>query len=489
MNLEKTIQIGWAWTDITPHQPVYLAGQLYPRVSQYVQDPITATVLALQSDADQAVLISADMVSVPLHVLQRVRQELHGLDGLDGSKISFSVTHTHNSSLFGPEKRQEKNAVLLGVDLVPQIDVPDDILTGNEAADFLYEKIAAIVRRAWLQRKPGGISCAHDYAAVAFNRRPVFQKEDGEMTVMYGDCSQDNFIRLEGPADHAADMIFTWDDEGRLNGLVAAIPCPSQVYELHQMVTADYWTETRRQIRAKLGPLPILPLCGAAGDQNPLDLIQLSKYNQKTLPVWSGQTREVQRNIDLSAWCGQIGSRITEAVMRGHQVALSQIERDPVLRHCVLELDLPLRQVTEADYLEARAKLESAKSAQEPGKRLSIEQVVRLFEPMGVIDRWQLQQTTAVFRCSSHILRIGQTALVTNPFELFCEYSLRIKARSRADQTIVIQLTDGSGGYLPTHAALQGGSYSSKPASTQCGPTGGDLLVAETLQAIGQLWS
>ncbi|MDW7659148.1 MAG: hypothetical protein SCM11_18420, partial [Bacillota bacterium] len=234
---------------------------------------------------------------------------------------------------------------------------------------------------------------------------------------------------------------------------------------------------------------PILPLCGAAGDQNPLDLIQLSKHNQKTLPVWGGQTREVQRNFDLSAWCVQIGSRITEAVMRGCQVALNQIERDPVLRHSVLELDLSLRQVTEADYLDAKAKLEAVKAAQDPGKKLTIEQVVRLFEPMGVIDRWQLQQSTAVFRLSSHVLRIGRTALVTNPFELFCEYSLRIKARSRADQTIVVQLTDGSGGYLPTAAALQGGSYSSKPASTQCGPDGGDQLVAETLQAIGQLWS
>ncbi|MDW7659206.1 MAG: hypothetical protein SCM11_18725, partial [Bacillota bacterium] len=234
----KAFQIGWAWTDITPQQPIYLAGQLYPRVSQYVQDPITATVLAMQSDTDQAILISADMVSTPLHVLQRVRKDLHGLDGLDGSKISFSVTHTHNSSLFGPEKRQEKNAVLLGDELLPEIDVPQDILTGDEAADFLYEKISAIVRQAWLQRKPGGISSAHDYAVVAFNRRPVFARPEGEETVMYGDCSQDSFVRLEGTVDHAADMIYTWDEQNNLNGLVVTIPCPSQVYELHQMVTA-----------------------------------------------------------------------------------------------------------------------------------------------------------------------------------------------------------------------------------------------------------
>lgn len=43
------IKIGWAQTSITPDRPVFHSGQIYPRVSQYVHDPVTATALALES--------------------------------------------------------------------------------------------------------------------------------------------------------------------------------------------------------------------------------------------------------------------------------------------------------------------------------------------------------------------------------------------------------------------------------------------------------
>jgi len=36
---------------------------------------------------------------------------------------------------------------------------------------------------------------------------------------------------------------------------------------------------------------------------------------------------------------------------------------------------------------------------------------------------------------------------------------------------------------------VAGGSYSSKPASTMCGPDGGDKLVEITVEAINRMWS
>ncbi len=41
--------------------------------------------------------------------------------------------------------------------------------------------------------------------------------------------------------------------------------------ELQSFLSADYWDETRNCIRETLGDIFILPMCGAAGDQNPLD--------------------------------------------------------------------------------------------------------------------------------------------------------------------------------------------------------------------------
>ena len=41
--------VGWAVADITPEKPVALVGQLHKRISEAVQDPLNATVLAIET--------------------------------------------------------------------------------------------------------------------------------------------------------------------------------------------------------------------------------------------------------------------------------------------------------------------------------------------------------------------------------------------------------------------------------------------------------
>ncbi len=86
------------------------------------------------------------------------------------------------------------------------------------------------------------------------------------------------------------------------------------------------------------------------------------------------------------------------------------------------------------------------------------------------------------------MLRIGDVAIATNPFELYLDYGVQMKARSPAEQTFLIQLAAGSGKYLPTPKAIDGGSYSALPVSNLVGPEGGQALVDETVQAIRSFW-
>ena len=52
------------------------------------------------------------------------------------------------------------------------------------------------------------------------------------------------------------------------------VPCPSQCTEGVSFVSADYWHETRCEIRKRHGgELFILPQCSAAGDQAPRPMI------------------------------------------------------------------------------------------------------------------------------------------------------------------------------------------------------------------------
>src|SRR5690606_16636092 len=82
-----------------------------------------------------------------------------------------------------------------------------------------------------------------------------------------------------------------------------------------------------------------------------------------------------------------------------------------------------------------------------------------------------------------HVLRIGDAVICTNPFELFTDYGIQIKGRSKAVQTFIIQLA-GSGSYLPTERAVRGGGYSAVVQSSRIGPEGGQMLVDRTVAAI-----
>jgi hypothetical protein len=86
-----------------------------------------------------------------------------------------------------------------------------------------------------------------------------------------------------------------------------------------------------------------------------------------------------------------------------------------------------------------------------------------------------------------HVVRIGDIVMATNPFELYLDYGIRIKARSSATQTFLIQLSNGNYGYLPTSRSIAGGAYGAEPESTYIGPEGGQELVEETLNMIDNI--
>ena len=105
-----------------------------------------------------------------------------------------------------------------------------------------------------------------------------------------------------------------------------------------------------------------------------------------------------------------------------------------------------------------------------------------------VLDRYEAQRAGSALAVELHAVRLGDVVMATNPFELFLDYGLRIKARCRALQTMLVQLACDSCGYLPTERAVRGKSYGAEVASNVVGPQGGQVLVDETVRTINALW-
>ena len=67
--------VGWAEKSIVPKDKrVSLAGQLYERVSEYVESDITATAMAVETDSDQVIFVSVDIVKITVAVMNRARE-------------------------------------------------------------------------------------------------------------------------------------------------------------------------------------------------------------------------------------------------------------------------------------------------------------------------------------------------------------------------------------------------------------------------------
>lgn len=485
---DRILKIGWAQTSITPTKPALMEGQMYMRCSQYVHDPLTATALTLDNGEHQAIFVSMDMTEFPLHAYEKLNEALAAC-GIPYDKISYNVTHTHNSSSFYEDFMRMENEQVYDPAILPKFDFPEDMFCKEQAQDFFVEKIRDLIVNAWEGRKPGGISNAHEYAAVAFNRRPQFQFENKAETIMYGDCSREDFTGFESGIDTAVELLFTWNEQQEVTGVVCNVPCPSQVYELHSFLSADYWGPARSAIRERLNKnIYVLPVCGAAGDLAPIDLVWHSKTNKQALLDWGGQSKEVFRNFDMTLICQNIGERVAEAVARGYRTAKNYIDYRPVFEHEVLSMKLPIRQVSKEEYQKAEEEVKKIHERFSPKHPMEMTDLVKAFEPQGVVLRYRQQKRDSMYAFQCHVLRLGEVAVATNPFELYHEYAQCIKARAKAQQVFIIQLSNGCGGYLPTKAAVEGGSYSSKPASTICGPEGGYALVEQTLKALDHFW-
>jgi hypothetical protein len=89
-----------------------------------------------------------------------------------------------------------------------------------------------------------------------------------------------------------------------------------------------------------------------------------------------------------------------------------------------------------------------------------------------------------------NVLRVGDTAIATNPGELFVEYGLELRRRSPARVTLISELTDGYCGYVPTLRAFRRGGYETWPAPTsQLAVAAGAQIVQSTRKLLDRTFT
>ncbi|MCM8808589.1 MAG: hypothetical protein NC934_00230 [Candidatus Omnitrophica bacterium] len=120
-------------------------------------------------------------------------------------------------------------------------------------------------------KKESGIGYGIGFAVVGRNRRVSYY--DGH-SQMYGKTDDLDFSHIEGYEDHSLNIMATFDREKKLTGFVVNLACPSQVSEPEFLISADFWSETRNELRKRFGEdIFVLAQFSSAGDQSPHILI------------------------------------------------------------------------------------------------------------------------------------------------------------------------------------------------------------------------
>jgi len=492
----SNLKFGWAEIDLTPDKKVSLAGQFAERISEYVEKPVTATAMAVSSEEEQMVLVSCDLVAIGWNVVEELRVRLAGNEvGLDPEKIVLSAIHTHTGPGYTRKGRLKirdsfRNMLepFLPADKIyvekQNITNNPDIIKGDEMLEFLLVRLEKVILEAWANRKEGSFSNAFGRAAVGLCRRAAYSDGSAQM---WGDTNQAVFTELEAGNDSGIELLYVFDAENKLTGIVANLACPAQCVQHRMFVSPDFWGETKMLLRKHFGEdIFLLALCSAAGDQCPVDIVRwVEPYSDVHDPNIE-RKHPLKRKADPSMFdldgMRKVGKRIANEIIEVYEEGLDAPQLDPVFVHHVHTMQLPIRRATLAEEIEAEKEIKAY--LREKEGNVDYNDAAKLQRYVGILQRMKAQDKYDTLDTEVHIMRLGTIAIATNPFELFLNYGNQIKARSLAEQTFLIQLANGAEGYLPTEKAEQGGHYSAFISSGQVGHEGGDQLVRETLKDI-----
>ena len=490
--MNKSLLIGWSEKDITPDslgKKIPLYGQYYARIATGIHSRLKITACAVSKGDEYFINVGMDTTSCPRQLVDLVRSEVaKKIADFDSKKLFLNAIHTHSAPSLA------FNAKLAGVGAIAWADAEKDpeILSPDEFAAFAVPIIVDAIVEAWNNRKTGGIANTFGYARIGHCRRAVYSDGTAEM---YGDTTRPDFIGMEAGEDSGIEMLFTFDENGKKTGMFLNVACPSQNMESTYVVSSDFAGATRELLKKDFGEdFHTLYQISPAGCQSPRDLVR----HYTTEPDFWHEDGVVE-----------LSNRLRTAVTTAQ---IGKIEYDPVLISRNVEVSLPRRRVSYADFKAAEAELarlvaimphdeafeafcaetHANEKLNGPGPYDSkLHHFVLIKNAQAVINRYNNQDESPDFLFDMNVVRLGNIAIANNPFELYLYYGQNIKARSHAFQTFLVQLS-GNGnfhaGYLPSPDAEKFGGYGGLIINGQVGSDGGFKLADRTVEEINALF-
>lgn len=434
----SVFRVGAAAVNITPPKGIPMAGYYSLRVCEGVHDELYAKALVLDDGNSLSAIVSCDLISIPARVISEARKKIAERIPIPSDAILISATHTHT----GPTLHRNSSI--------------DELVGGSweisrQYTEELPEKIAQALVEAFRKRQPARLYVARqEEHELSFNRR--YWMRDGSVGWNPGKLNP-NIIRPVGPIDPEVLVLYVEGENGQ--------PLAAYVnFALHcdtvggNLISADYPGVLAKRLGEYKGSQFITLFGnGACGDINHINV------------NWADRQKGPEE-------ANRIGTILAGDVMKAF---MKLQEVNPKLAKIRREIaKLPLAPITDEDVKRAKEIM----SQRDKAKFLDL---VFASKVLDVAARNGKPLDAEVF-----VLALGeQVAIVGLPGEVFVTLGMNIKKGSPFPYTFVVELANGSLGYLPHCSAYAEGHY--EPVSARCAQGSGEILVTTALRLLSQV--
>jgi hypothetical protein len=439
------LKFGIAVRDISPRYPVWAHGySARTRKSSGVREPLSLGCLAVTNGETRALIFTLDMIGVRSDVCDELYALLEKETGVGYPNILISGSHTH----FAPAL----HGTAFTDPAVAFIDRDETYVDGVKAR-FVEAAAEALSSARPMRLETTRIQVPQ----VVYNRRTV-RKTDGmvEMNLMY---PEDPSPYTFSPVDSEL-TVHRLVDEAQVHGVLLNFGCHPVTGcwpdEDNYKFSADYPYYARQTISEKWH-CPVLFTLGAAGDAVPIN--RRDDCRERIGSVLGNATILAERTFQADPSTDLFADVV-------------EVETDTIL-----EID-PSR--AEVEYEAARKAVLAAEDTKSEGYRDLRKAFGEKIRDCGRARAYPENK----WRIKVQFVRIGKTTLVSLPFEVLAEISLKMK--ERFPDSVLVSCSGGYQGYLPLAHEYDRVGYEATESSTHFVPGTADRVLEAILARLGK---
>ncbi|MES2598453.1 MAG: hypothetical protein V4662_24170 [Verrucomicrobiota bacterium] len=391
-------QAGVAKVDITPKEPVPLAGYGgKTRMSQRVEHPIWLKALALRDDTGAtSVLVTADLVGLSAKMVGRIAKQALEKHKIPRERLILNTSHNHSCPV-------TEDVLWLYYEFTPEEAAVKDRYT-----ESVYAKYDEVIGAAIANLAPAELGFDQGLAGVAVNRR----RSRGPDSRAFG-----------GQVDQDVPVI-TVKSGSELRGIVFGYSCHTTALG-GLSINGDYAGFAQLELEKSFPGSVAMFVQNCGGDANPLPRIR-------------------GRDVEATGLASMYGHILAEAVRQAITAKMTPLTGP--LQVAMGETKLSLMPGLPLEELKQRLPNLTGMPKRE------FEHFIRQYETLGSLPD-HVPYPVQVWRFGPELTFIALTG------ETVVDYSLKFKASHGWNNTWVFGYNNDLLSYVPSYRVLKEGSY------------------------------